>query len=697
MTPIITTLTPVELLYYSFYLILFSIFIVPLFIYRERLLILLSFSSISLSSLIISIAGIWTVAGSITESITIPIGLPDLPFHMRLDPLSGFFLTVIGLLGLFVSIYSIGYCRNFIGKRSIAHLVIFYSLFMAGMSLVVLADDALFFLISWEFMAIASYFLVMFEDERIENRRAAFLYLVVAHVGAIAILLSFGVMAGLTSGFESFSSYTFDAMRQTEFPLKWSTVAFLLAFFGFSAKAGMIPLHVWLPEAHPVAPSNVSALMSGVMLKTAIYGIIRVTFDIIKPSPWWWGTIVIVFGLITAIMGILYAIMQQDIKRMLAYSSVENIGVILIGIGLAMVFTSFHIPVLAALALTAVLYHILNHAMFKGLLFMGAGAILHATHKRNMDEMGGLIHWMPWTSTLFLIGCISISALPPFNGFVSEWLLFQAFLLSPSLNSPLLNLLFPMGAALLALTAALVAACFVKVFGVTFLGHWRGHHNPPLHPPFYKGGKGGLEVNWPMRLGMILTALVCLILGILPTMVIEWMDTIADELVGGKIATTAGAFGWLWLTPVAHERASYSGAIVFLCIIAIVMLVYILLHTRRTAIHRVPLWDCGFEKITTRMQYNAISFSMPIRRIFGFLFNIREQVSLNISTGHTSFPNRLYYRLRIRDHVWGWIYKPISELSFWISRKFGKLQQGHIQVYLVYSFITIIILLLFLR
>ncbi|MBI5188845.1 MAG: hydrogenase 4 subunit B, partial [Nitrospirae bacterium] len=370
----------------------------------------------SVSSSIAVIAGIWSVAAGMTEPVTLSIGLPDLPFHLRLDPLSGFFLVVIGLLSLFVSIYSTGYCKGYIGKRSVTHLVIFYCLFIAGMFLVVLSDDAFIFLISWEFMAASSYFLVMFEDERIENRRAAFLYLVIAHIGAIAILLSFGVMAGLATGFENFGGYTFDAMRQTEFPLKWATIAFLLAFLGFGAKAGVIPLHVWLPEAHPVAPSNVSALMSGVLLKTAIYGIVRVTFDLIGDFPWWWGAVVLIFGLISAVGGVLYALMQHDLKRLLAYHSVENIGIILIGIGLAMTFTSFHIPVLAALALTAGLYHTLNHAMFKGLLFMGAGAVLHATHERNMEEMGGLIHKMPWTAALFLIGCISISALPPFNG-----------------------------------------------------------------------------------------------------------------------------------------------------------------------------------------------------------------------------------------------------------------------------------------
>ncbi len=658
----------------------------PLFSRNQRSFITIGFSLASIASLLGVAAGIWTVMIGSTQRVILPLGLPDLPFHLRLDPLSGFFLTVIGLLGFFVSLYSIGYIKGFLGKRSVTSLVVFYSLFLAGMFMVVLADDALFFLISWEIMAAASYFLVMFEDERGENRRAALLYIVVAHVGAIAILLSFGIMAGLATGFKGFGGYTFDAMRGADFPSGWAAAAFLLAFFGFAAKAGVVPLHIWLPEAHPVAPSNISALMSGVMLKTAIYGIVRVTFDLIGDFPWWWGALVLIFGLVSAVMGVLYALMQHDLKRLLAYHSVENIGIILIGIGLAMIFTSFDMPVLAALALIAGLYHTLNHAMFKGLLFMGAGAVLHATGQRNMEEMGGLIRWMPWTAALFLVGCISIAALPPFNGFVSEWLTFQAFLLSPALPSPLLNLLIPMGAALLALTGALAAACFVKAFGVTFLGHWRGHAAPSVH-----------EASWSMRSGMFLAALTCLGLGILPTVVIDWMDVLPEQLVGSTIASSAGAFGWMWLTPIAHERASYSGPIVFLGILTVVVVTYLLLHSRRTAIHRVPLWDCGFEKITSRMQYNATSFSMPIRRIFGFLFSIKERVRQVTTLGHPAFPKRLHYHLRVRDLFWGWIYKPIVDASFWVSRKVGKLQQGRIQIYLIYSFVTILVLLVFLR
>jgi formate hydrogenlyase subunit 3/multisubunit Na+/H+ antiporter MnhD subunit len=679
-------MTPFDIAMASVLLMLAPVVLAPCCAKYRILTINLSFAITATASLAAVIAGILAVHRETVTTAIIPLGLPDLPFHLRLDPLAGFFLCVIGLLALFVSLYSIGYVKGFPSLRPIARFIVCYSLFIAGMFLVVLADDAFFFLISWELMAAASYFLVMYEDEKGENRRSAYLYLVIAHVGAIAILLAFGVMAGLAGGFESFQGYTFASMRATAYPPGWATAAFLLAFFGFAAKAGVIPLHVWLPEAHPVAPSNVSALMSGVMLKTSIYGIVRVTFDFLKSYPWWWGGIVLTLGLVSAVLGVLYALMQHDLKRLLAYHSVENIGIILIGAGLAMIFTSFHFPVLAALALIAALYHTLNHAMFKGLLFMGAGGVLHATGERNMEEMGGLIHRMPWTSAFFLIGCVSIAALPPFNGFVSEWLTFQAFLLSPALHRPVLGLLIPLGAALLALTGALAAACFVKAFGVTFLGHWRGRHSiERVH-----------EVDWQMRLGMLLAATTCFLLGIFPTVVINWMDVLASQLVGGRLGTTAGALGWMWLTPIAPQRASYSGFNVFIGIMAVVLVAWLTTHSRRAAIHRVPIWDCGFEKLTVRMQYTATSFSMPIRRIFGFLFRIREEGLAVGPVRHPAYPEKLQYRLRVRDRFWYWIYEPIAEGAFFAARKIGNLQQGRIQVYLIYSFVTIIVLLVFL-
>jgi formate hydrogenlyase subunit 3/multisubunit Na+/H+ antiporter MnhD subunit len=680
------SLSPFLLVSCSFLLLAFLLLITPVLRSNQKHLIFAGSALMMLSALAAVAAGVWTVSNGVVSRVILPLGLPDLPFHIRLDQLSGFFLVVIGLLSSFVSIYSLGYLKGYLGLRPVTSLVVFSALFLGGMFLVVLADDAFIFLVAWEMMAASSYFLVLFEDERIENRRAAFLYLIVAHVGAISILLSFGVMAGLATGFTGFGGYTFDAMRETALPAGWATTAFLLAFAGFSAKAGVVPLHVWLPEAHPVAPSNVSALMSGVMLKTAIYGIVRVVFDLIGDFPWWWGALVLVFGLVSAVMGVLYALMQHDLKRLLAYHSVENIGIILIGIGLAMIFTSFDMSLLAALALIAGLFHTLNHALFKGLLFMGAGAVLHATHERNMEEMGGLIRFMPWTAALFLVGCVSISALPPFNGFVSEWLTYQAFLLSPALPNPLLNLLIPLGAALLALTSALAAACFVKAFGVTFLGSRRGHHHGVIH-----------EADWSMRIGMLLAALSCLGLGVMPTLVIKWMDPLAEELVGGTIAASASGFGWMWLTPIAAERASYSAPIAFLGILAVVIITYIVLHARPGAIHRVPLWDCGFEKVTNRMQYTATSFAMPLRRIFGYLFSIKENVHHYPPTSHPAFPERLHYHLRVRDRFWMWIYQPVVDASFWLSRRIGRMQHGRIQIYLIYSFVTILVLLIFSR
>ena len=679
-------MTALDVTGFSILLLLGMALVCPLLARQERLLIPVAFTLAALASGGVVLAGFLTLSQGLNSAVTIPLGLPGLPFNVRLDPLAGFFLIVIGLLSFFVSIYSIGYVRGYLGQRPVTPLVLFYLLFLAGMLLVIIADDAYLFLVAWELMAAASYFLVMYEDERAENRRAAFLYLLVAHVGALAILLAFGVMAGVATGYDRFDGYTFDAMRAAHLSPGWSTAAFFLAFFGFAAKAGVIPLHVWLPEAHPVAPSNVSALMSGAMLKTSIYGMIRVGFDLLGEFPWWWGGIVLLFGLLSAVLGVLYALMQHDMKRLLAYHSVENIGIILIGLGLSMIFTSFHFPALAALALVAALYHTLNHALFKGLLFMGAGAVIQATGERNMEEMGGLIHPLPWTSALFLVGCVSISGLPPFNGFVSEWLTFQAFLLSPALPQPLLKLMFPLGAALLALTGALAATCFVKAFGVTFLGAQRGHRKV----------EHIREVGLTMRLGMALTAISCLALGVVPTYVVGWLDRIPQQLMGGHIGAAAGRFGWLWLTPASAERASYSGPLVFCVILAVVAVTYLLLRVRGASIRRAPLWDCGFERITPRMQYTATAFAMPIRRVLGFLFDIREQVELISPKNHPVMADHIRYRLRIRDRIWGWLYAPQADVAFWIARQVGKLQQGRIQIYLLYSFVTLIVLLVFL-
>ncbi|MEJ2554497.1 MAG: hydrogenase 4 subunit B, partial [Gammaproteobacteria bacterium] len=435
------------------------------------------------------------------DKAILPIGLPWLPMHVRLDALAGFFLLVIGLLLCAVALYSLGYLRQLAHRRNLTTLYVFLPLFVTGMQGVALADDAYTFMIFWELMSVASYFLVTFDHEQEANRKAGFLYLLMAHLGGLVILGSFAVLYAAGGSFE------FDVMRVAPLTPLWASLAFLLALGGFGMKAGLIPLHAWLPEAHPAAPSNVSALMSGIMIKVAIFGFLRVVWDLvgIEHTGWWWGGLVLATGSGSAVGGVLLALQQHDLKRLLAYHSVENIGIIAIGLGLGMIFAHYHYPRLAALGLVAALYHTLNHALFKGLLFMGAGAVMHATHSCDMGRLGGLIRRMPRTAGLFLIGCISISALPPFNGFVSEWLTFQAALMAPQLRGTLLSALIPFSAAMLALAGALAAACFVKVFGIVFQGTARS-----------QAANDAREVDRWMQFGMALPAALCLLLGILP-------------------------------------------------------------------------------------------------------------------------------------------------------------------------------------
>lgn len=354
------------------------------------------------------------------EQLVLPLGLPDLPIHLRRDALASVFLFLLGAASTGISIFAAGYFRQGEGTPP-GLLCLQYHLFLSSMGFVLLADDAYGFMLAWETMALSSYFLVTTQHTIPEIRSAGFLYLLIAHVGALAILLSFGVLQGGSWEF------TFDAMRSAQLSPTWAAVAFLLALAGFGAKAGLVPFHVWLPEAHPAAPSPVSALMSGVMLKTALYAMLRVSFDLLDQPAWWWGLVPLALGLFSALYGVIFAAVQTDMKRLLAYSSIENIGILFTGLGLGIVFMGSGMHALAALALIAVLYHALNHAFMKSLLFLGTGAVLHATGERNLGRMGGLIHRMPWVGWLTLVGALAIAGLPPLNGFVSEWLLLQAF------------------------------------------------------------------------------------------------------------------------------------------------------------------------------------------------------------------------------------------------------------------------------
>jgi formate hydrogenlyase subunit 3/multisubunit Na+/H+ antiporter MnhD subunit len=599
----------------------------------------------------------------------LPIGLPELPFHVRLDNLAAFFLMVIGAVTAGVSAFAAGYFRKGEGTPP-GLLCTQYHVFLASMALVVLADDAYAFMVAWETMALASFFLVTANHRIPEIRRAGYLYLVVAHIGAIGILLSFGVLQANTG------DYTFANMRAQQLSPFWASVAFLLATFGFGAKAGILPLHVWLPEAHPAAPSPVSALMSGVMLKTAIYGLLRVTFDLLHGQLWWWGVLLLALGLATALFGVVFAAAQVDMKRLLAYSSIENIGLLFAAIGLATLFSAYGMRGAAALALTASLYHVASHAFFKSLLFVTTGAVLHATGERNLGRLGGLIRFMPWIAWVTLIGALASAGLPPLAGFASEWLLLQSFLFAPGLPDPFLNMLVPVVAALVALVAALAGYVMVKFFGVVFLGQ-------PREPKL----AGARDAGAWERLGTLWLALGCIGLGLFPNQVVRLIAPVTRQLVGTALPGETGAGAWL-LVPITPERASYGPLAFLLGVAASFVLAYLLVrklyHGR---MRRAAPWDCGFPWQTPRMQDTAEGFGQPIRQIFEPFFRMRRELPRPSDAGPR-------YRVVVEDHFWYWLYQPIARAVERVARVVGLLQQGRISMYLLYSFVTLIAMLL---
>jgi formate hydrogenlyase subunit 3/multisubunit Na+/H+ antiporter MnhD subunit len=634
-----------------------------------RLVSRVLFPAGALGALALAAAALNALAGS-TQSLVLPLGLPDLPFHLRLDALSAFFLLLLGTVTAGISVFAAGYFRR--GEGTPPGLqCLYYHVFIASMALVLLADDAYAFMVFWETMALSSYFLVTSDHTKAEIRRAGFLYLLIAHVGAIGILLCFGLLHGT-------GDYTFDNMRSVQLAPLWATTAFALALFGFGAKAGMLPLHVWLPEAHPAAPSPVSALMSAVMLKTAIYGLLRVLFDLLHVQVWWWGVAILVLGLATAIYGVVFSAVQSDMKRLLAYSSIENIGFILVGVGLTVIFQSYGMRALAALALTATLYHCINHAYFKSLLFLATGSVLHATHERALGKLGGLIHRMPWVAWLALVGTLAIAGLPPLNGFVSEWLLLQAFLFTPNLPQPYLNMLIPVAAAAVALAAALAGYVMVKFYGVVFLGQ-------PREPSLATAHDAGI---WE-RAGLVWLAGGCIALGLAPVSVIGIIDSVSSQLLGKALG--ASATGWMFLTPISPERASYAPFLFLLVILAVWLLTW--LAVRRFyhgQVRRAPPWDCGFPAQTARMQDTAEGFGQPIRQVFEPFFRMQRELP-------TPFDAKPRYHVTVEDHLWYLLYLPIVKVTAAITRVVTLLQRGRISVYLTYSFVTLLVLLLFVR
>ncbi len=604
------------------------------------------------------------------EVAVLPIGLPQLPFHLRLDSLSAFFLIVIGGVAAGVSAFAAGYFRQ--GEGTPPGLICLeYHVFLASIAMVLVADDAYVFLVVWETMALSSFFLVMANHRIAQIRSAGYLYMLVAHIGALAILLCFGVLQANTG------DYTFANMRGQALSPFWASVAFVLALLGFGAKAGIVPLHAWLPEAHPAAPSPFSALMSGVMLKVALYGLLRVAFDLLHTPLWWWGVLLMAAGLASALFGVVFSTVQVEMKRLLAYSSIENVGLMCVGIGLSLLFRTYGMHALAALALTAALYHVLSHAFFKSLLFCSTGAVLHATGERSLGKLGGLIRRMPWVTWLTLVGVLAAAGLPPFGGFVAEWLLLQSFLFTTGLPSSFLNMLVPVVAAMIALVAALSGYTMVKYFGVVFLGQPREEKLALAH-----------DAGFWERLGMLWLVTASVLLGLLPAQVIGLIDPVTQLLVSAGLAQTVSAHGWLMLVPVSLDRASYAPTVFLMGVLASVALAYLLVRWRYHArARRAPPWDCGFPWQNARMQDSAEGFGQPIRQIFEPMFRLQRELP-------GAFDAQPKYRVSVEDPMWHWLYLPVAGFVEWLSRLISRLQQGRIAVYLLYSFVTLIGVLL---
>ncbi|HUC61978.1 MAG TPA: hydrogenase 4 subunit B [Alphaproteobacteria bacterium] len=609
--------------------------------------------------------------GDAAETLTLPIGLPWLRGHLRLDLLSAYFLMLINLLGAAASLFGWQYARH---EPEPARVLPFYPLFIAAMSLVTIADDAFLFLLAWELMSLASWLLVLSTHEEPDTSHAAYVYIVMAATGTVALLLAFGLLAG------SAGDYSFDAIRTHQLSPLLAGAVLILVLIGAGSKAGLVPLHVWLPLAHPAAPSHVSALMSGVMTKVAIYALVRILFDLLGAPDWWWGVVVMALGAVSALMGVLYALMQHDLKRLLAYHTVENIGIIAIGLGLALGARADGLDLLASLALIAALFHVLNHALFKSLLFLGAGAIQRATGERDMERLGGLIHRMPATAVAFLIGAAAISALPPLNGFVSEWFTFQAILDGAAFPQWLLKFEVPVAGAMLALAAALAAVCFVKVYGVVFLGRARSD----------AAARAG-EVGRTMLVPLYALAALCVLVGALPSAVLALLRPLAAYLLpGGPVALARSS--WLTLVPFDAGRSAYSGFTVLVAVAVLAGLASLAVRGLASArTRRAPAWDCGFPDASPALQYSAASFAQPIRRIFGSVaFAARETVDM--PEPGDARPARL--EVEMRDPVWDWLFAPVARAVAYVADRINIVQFLTIRRYLSLMFAALVLLLL---
>ena len=634
-----------------------------------------AFCGSAAASLMTGAVGLLALGAGAPRSRLISHEASGLALGYSVDGLSGFFLLVLAILGIAVAIYSIGYFADASPGRT-AFVGVGFNVLLGSVEMVFVAEQAIGFLLAWELMTLATAALVATEHEHAQARRAAFLYLAMSHVGTGCLIAGFFMLASV-GGSLAFA----DMLGTRPAPLVSRDGVFLLFLAGFGVKAGLIPLHVWLPEAHPAAPSPISALMSGVLIKTGIYGIFRVCVAGLGVPPLAWGGLVLAVGAVSMVLGVLYALMQHDLKRLLAYHSIENIGIILVAAGVGMISMSIGRPGLAVLALTASLLHVLNHALFKGLLFLGAGGVVAACGTRQIEHMGGLARSMPWTAGLFLLGAMAISGLPFLNGFVSEWLVFQSLLLGFHTSSDtFVRLAFPIGGALLGLTTALAAACFVKAFGITFLALPRG-----------PGAAAARESSGLMLAPQAALGLACVAIGLFPGPVISPLTRLAGGLVGAAPAAGLSAD----LFRIAPSPGTFDGLSlpVAALALAVALALSAVLAARAGFARRLaPTWGCGGE-LTAEAEYTATAFSKPLMLIFGAIYRPMREVS-TIETA-PYYAREVRYRAEVEPTFERFVYRPLTRGVLGLAERLRVIQAGSLHAYLGYVMTLVLLLVIY--
>lgn len=693
-------ISPEHLLYGSIYLYLAAAFAAILFSRNHKLCTLCS-QGLCISGAAAGAASSISLLFSGQESITIlpfDASVPYLSVSMTLDHLSALFLLILSILTFCVSIYSIGYLSHYHGKRSIGLFQFLYASFILSMVMVFTANQAIFFFMAWEIMAVVSYFLVVYESEQEETRKAGLIYVVMTHLGSAFLLIAIMLMFYYTN------SFALIPVSAGQIPEGGRNIMFLLFLIGFATKAGMIPLHIWLPYAHPAAPGNVSALMSGIMIKTAVYGLLRFVFFYLGVSTPWWGIVLLLLGIFSAVLGVLYAYIEQNIKKLLAYSSIENMGIIFIGLGVGLLAMSADKQTVAALALTASLLHCFNHTLFKGGLFLGVGSVHFSTHTKNMEELGGLIKRMPVTAVFFLGCALSISAVVPFNGFIGEWLTYQSIFASITSGSAALNIALILSAAALALTGALAAACFIKLFGISFLGL-----------PRSESAAAAKEVPFSMSLGTGILAVLCLLAGLFPKPMIaligKAVTTVAkasaDPLLQGSFLDLYRPIDFSSLIPEVSFSGSMAAeplgilvtplfAVITMVLLVLAALLLLRLFGGTYQERKYGTWDCGFKELNPRMQYSGTAFSKPIKIVFKIFF--RSSKDLKRSGDDFYHPKSMEYTIITESPFEKYFYIPLlSWITGWSRRLKFMIQTGSIHTYLLYIFVAVLVLMLYNR